>query len=70
MFLGSAGDMPPTVLEGTFPCKWALMESWLLVEQGFLDLPVPPRSAVWPGWFIAPWWILKLCVAPSLWKFG
>lgn len=43
------GHVPPPVLEGTFPCKWSLMESWLLVEQGFHDLPVPPRPALWPG---------------------
>lgn len=40
------GHMPPTILEGTFPCKWSMMESWLLVEQGFLDLLVPPRPAL------------------------
>lgn len=61
---------PPILLGGTFPHSRFLMESWLLAEQGFHGLALPPRPAPWPGWFVASQWVVKLCGGPSLWNFG
>lgn len=62
--------VPPVLLEGMFPRSWLLMESWLLAEQEFHSLALPPRPAPWPGGFVTSWWVVRLCVGPSLLKFG